>query len=233
MKKRIVFLMVFLIASSLSPAPIRAWEFVGDSLQPASLPASSQIVDQPIQTDFNGDGENESLVLQDGKASIMTGTQLRWQSPSGWTVHQASLGDLNQDGLTEAVLLVWRPFDPWPVDQWLPRGGRIADFHNGKGDSCHIILIGWRKDMFRERWAGSALAEPVKSFAVADMDRDGKEELITLDSTYAATPGAPAEALKVWEWNGFGFSLVSSVNGQFSELQVVKSNDGRIFLLTP
>jgi hypothetical protein len=233
MLKKVFLFCALLALLLLSPAPIRAWELVGDSLQPAGFPPLGQRIIYPSQTDFDGDGLNETLVLSDGQARIVTGTHLRWKSPPEWNVRQASLGDLNHDGSIEAVLLVWRPFRPWSVDRWLPSGGRINQFQNDKGESCHIVLIGWRKNMFRERWAGSALAEPVNTFAMADLNRDGLDELVTMDSTYAAFPSTPANTLKVWEWNGFGFSLVSSVEGLFSDLQVVRTSDKRVILLTP
>jgi hypothetical protein len=233
MTKKIILLLFILTILSLSPAPIRAWELVNESLQPAAVPATSRQVHLPLQTDFDGDGIMETLELSGGRATIMTRDGLRWQSPKEWNVLQASLGDLNHDGSTEAVLLVWRPFKPWPVDRWLPSGGRISQFHNAQGESCHLILIGWSRGMFRERWAGSALAEPVKSFSMADLNQDGKDELITLDTTYAAKPDDPANVLKVWEWNGFGFSLVSSINGLFNNLIAVHTQDGRVLLLTP
>jgi len=233
MDKKVIIFCALLALFVISPASIRGWELVGDNLRPARLPILSQRVPQPVQADFDGNMQDETLVLKNGQARIMTGTHLRWQSPTDWDIRQASLGDLNHDGLIEAVLLVWRPFRPWGVDRWLPHGGRIDQFQNAQGESCQIILIGWRKNMFRERWAGSALAEPVKAFAMADLNQDGLEELVTLDSIYSAAPSAPANALKVWEWNGFGFSIVSRVEGLFNDLQVVQTSDKHVILLTP
>jgi hypothetical protein len=233
MSKKILLLLIILIIPCLSPAPIHTWEFINESLQPAAVPATSQRVSTPVRSDFDGDGIMETLALRDGRASIRSNDQLRWQSPREWKVRQAWLGDLNHDGSIEAVLLVWRPFKPWPVDRWLPSGGRISQFHDAQGESCHFMLIGWSRGMFRERWAGSALAEPVKTFALADLNQDGKSELITLDTTYAAPADNPANALKVWEWNGFGFSLVSRIKGSFNSLMVVRTQDGRVLILAP
>jgi hypothetical protein len=99
--------------------------------------------------------------------------------------------------------------------------------------SCHIILIGWVEGQFRERWAGSALAAPVKSFAVADLTGEGKQLLVALESEYTDPLSAPARRLKIWEWNGFGFTLVSQKDGLFSYLSIVQAGDGRIFILVP
>ena len=143
------------------------------------------------------------------------------------------MADLNQDGLPEVVMLVWRPFKPWPVDTWLPHGGRIDNFHDSAGRSCHLILIGWTKNSYRERWAGSALAEPIETFAVADLADSGEQLLVTLESEYDDPPSAPARRLKVWEWNGFGFTVVSQIQGTFNQLAIARAGNGQLLILTP
>ena len=216
-----------------SPAPLRAWELRPSGLAPAYLPAGNLAALPPSSADFNRDGLPERLQLTSGRLTIFSSAGAVWQSPPGWTVLQAQITDLNQDGIPEATLLVWRPFRPWPVDRWLPYGGRIADFHDAGGNSCHIILIGWRGGAYGELWAGSALAEPVKSFAAADLNGDGVQELVTLEGNYADSPSAPARALKVWEWNGFGFSIVSGIEGSFDKLALVRANPGPVLILVP
>jgi hypothetical protein len=233
MRKRIFLALSFLALFTVSPASIRAWEPLGDSIQPVSMPASSRQLVQLEQTDFDGDGVAESMEIIDRRVWIKSGETIRWQSPPGWFVGQAALSDLNQDGAVEAVLLVWRPFKSWPVDRWLPYGGRIDEFKNAKGESCQIILIGWNREKFSERWAGSALAQPIKLFKLVDTNQDGFDELITLESTYETQAHLPANAIKVWEWNGFGFSLVSKLEGAFKDLLIVQASDQRILFLTP
>jgi hypothetical protein len=224
-----------------SPIPLRVWDLEPAGLTPAVLPTRTVPVEPATQVDFNRDGLAERLVLANGRLRIATDSGTVWESPSDWTVLQAGISDLNRDGKPEAVLLVWRPFHPWPVDQWLPHGGRIADFHDNEGNSCHIILIGWRDSQYREMWAGSALAEPVRSFAVADLNGDNLQELVTLEGSYAdfrlstwVFGGSTlARALKVWEWNGFGFSVVSSIAGTFDKLALVRAENGLILILSP
>lgn len=48
---------------------------------------------------------------------------------------------------------------------------------------------------------GSALFQPVSALTVLPGGT-----LATLETTYAA-PGAPARALSLWHWTGFGFRL--------------------------
>jgi hypothetical protein len=233
MFQRLLFCLGFAALLLVSPAPLRAWELKDSKLNPLALPPQTQIVQPTTSIDFDGDGTSETLALTSGQAVIQSDGQIRWQSPASWDVRQAQIADLNRDGLPEAVLLVWRPFKPWPVDTWLPHGGRIEGFHDAAGRSCHLILIGWGNGTFRERWAGSALAEPVKTFAVADLTGNGKQFLVTLDSSYADPLSAPARQLKVWEWNGFGFTVVSHLQGAFSQLAIAMDLSGQALILAP
>jgi hypothetical protein len=235
MLRKFIPLAVLTLAMLLqtSPIPLRVWGLGEAGLTQATLPTGTLPVGPPNQADFNRDGLPERLVLARGRLAIFSGDVSTWQSPPGWTVVQAGITDLDHDGAPEAALLVWRPFRPWPVDEWLPHGGRIAHFQNDDGDSCHIILIGWRGSQYGEVWAGSALAEPVRSFAVADLNGDNLQELVTLEGRYADSHYAPARALKVWEWNGFGFTVVSDIDGTFDKLVLVQADSGRILILVP
>lgn len=216
-----------------SPAPLRALNLEPDDLIPASIPAGNAPVTPVTQADLDGNGTPETLVLTGGRLFIFSGGETVWQSPQVWQIVQAAISDLNRDGKPEITLLLWRPFRPWPADQWLPNGGRIAEFHNAEGQSCHIILIGWTRGGYHELWAGSAMADPITSFAAADLDGNHAQELVALEGRYTDPKSAPARMLKVWEWNGFGFTVVSSIDGAFSKMTLVEANDGRILILVP
>jgi|SRR5688572_3794266 len=232
MPRRTSLLLAVAALALVTPVPIWAWELHDTALERVSVPSGAHIVAAETSADFDQDGLRETLTLTAGHAAIKTGDEVRWQSPEKWQIRQAQITDLNGDGSPEAALLVWRPFKPWPVDAWLPNGGRINDFHDSRGLSCHIILIGWYQDSFRERWAGSALAEPVNHFAVADLRGDGQQYLITLEGKYDDLPSTPSRNLKVWEWNGFGFTVVSTLPGSFSLMAIAQMQDGRILILS-
>jgi hypothetical protein len=234
MMLRRTFLLVSIAALMLvSPAPIRAWQLTNSELKAVPMPAEFHSVSPVMSADFDGDGQPETLTLANGHAAIHSVDLIRWQSPPTWLVQQAIIADLNHDGLPEVALLVWRQFKPWPVDKWLPAGGRIRNFHDSADRSCHIILIGWSQNAFRERWAGSALAQPVKNFAAADLTGNGEQLLVTLESEYDDSPSAPARNLKVWEWNGFGFTVVSQMQGSFGQLAIARAGNGQALILAP
>jgi hypothetical protein len=232
------FLLLAISALALvSPSPLQAWQWQDRTLQRVPIPAPLHPVAAATSADFDGDGRPESLALTAGRATIHTESQRRWQSPPAWQVAQAQISDLNRDGRPEATLLVWRPFKPWPVDTWLPHGGRIESFHDSSGFSCHLILIGWKQGAFREVWAGSAMADPVKRFAAADLAGDGLPYLVTLEGAYDDPPSAPSRRLSVWEWNGFGFSLVKELEDApaahaFRLMGIAQVEDRQVLILS-
>ena len=223
-------LFIFVLTSPILP---RAWQFGASGLELAQLPSNLQPVEALTTGDLNGNGLPERLSLSSSRASIYENEDLVWQSPPEWSISQAALTDLNQDGQLEATLLVWREFRPWPVDAWLPHGGRIASFHDSQNQSCHIILIGYSRGAYRELWAGSALADPIVSFAAADLDGDGVQELATLEGSYTTHRSGIAHILKIWRWNFFGFNAVSSIEGTFHQMALSIGSEGSLFVLTP
>ena len=229
-----VLLLLFIAASMLvSPTPIQARQLNDSGLRRVSIPLAVRLVAAETSADFDKDGIPERLSLTENGAAIQSQGQTRWQSPQPWQVKQALIGDLNRDGLPEAALLVWRPFKAWPVDAWLPNGGRIGSFHDSQGRSCHIVLIGWKQDAFREVWAGSAMADPVDRFAVADLTGNGQQYLVTLEGAYDDPPSAPARGLKVWEWNGFGFTVVNELEDAhaFSFMGIAQLDKRQVLIL--
>ena len=193
----LLFILSLVMLLQTSPVPLRALELGPGGLARVPFPIGAVPVEPLLKGDFNRSGSPESLDLSNGHLTIFSGNESVWQSPISWTVVQAEITDLNRDGTPEAALLVWRPFQAWPVDQWLPHGGRIADFHDDKGYSCHIILIGWRGSQYGELWAGSALAEPAKSFAAADLNADHFQELVTLEGTYTSPASSAGDSSRI------------------------------------
>lgn len=217
----------------VNPVSLHAYRLDSDRLVPASIPSGIEPLQITQSTDLDGNRIPEILALNGGILSIYSGAKLDWQSPAEWRIVQFAITDLNHDGQPEVTLLVWRSFHPWPVDQWLPRGGRIANFHDAQGQSCHMIMIGWRTNGYHELWAGSAMAEPITSFTAADLDGDNAQELVVLEGKYSDLRSAPARILKVWKWNGFGFTVVSSMTGKFDKLILVHDRISQDLILVP
>jgi hypothetical protein len=192
----------------IAPTQIHTGAWNHDRLAEVSVLPILQPEPVFMAADLDANGSIEALDLQDGSATIRQGDDILWRSPADWTVVDAQITDLNRDGDPEATLLLWRAFSPWPIDRYIAHPGRIDDFHDSAGQSCHMVLIGWLGEEFDEFWAGSAQVDPFSSFRAFDLNSDGSQELLALEGNYD-DPFPSIHALTVWEWNGFGFSLLS------------------------
>lgn len=219
-----------LALSLVSPSRINllAWKDGGFSTMP--FPPAPLFASAISSADLDGDGQAESLVLTEGIATILRGGNVLWSSPANWRVIQTSINDFNHDGQPEVALLLWRDFTPWPVDAYMLHPGQISDFHDGDNQSCHLILIGWRRQAFGEIWAGSALADPIVALIGADIEGDGRMELIALEGNYGGAREI-AQAITVWDWNGFGFTLRwRGLEGSLRALSAVRAEDDSLLL---
>jgi hypothetical protein len=192
-----------------------------------------RIISPNPPTGINFGGDQECLIYKKGSIKI-TDCQnetddIKWQTPQSWKVTEAISADLNRDGKNELVMVVWRPHKVWPIDSFLPSGGRIADFHDRSGMSCHLILVGWDGEKYRELWAGSSLVDPVFSIRADDVDNDGSQELVALEGKYDNKNNAGN--LTVWDWSGFGFRLRTRQPGHFSEYGIV-STDNNVLVIS-
>jgi hypothetical protein len=223
MPRSLLVLMVFvsLLTTFRSPPVLLLWErgeWITASPRPTHPPVPL------LEADLDSDGSMERIVSRDGQITILRNAARLWSTPPEWEVTLVQIADVNQDGQPEVVMAVWRPFKPWPVDAWLPHGGRITGFHDAQNRSCHIILWGWGGTRFRELWAGSAMAEPVLAFFAADWDADGRDELMTVETAYDLPTQGRAVAL--WKWNGFGFSLMNRWNTGFGRFVLLQDETG-------
>jgi hypothetical protein len=228
MPKKVLFLLsVVLLSTTFRTRLLEIrWSPVGWRMVP---PQPSRPILPTLEADLDSDGSIEQINLRDGRLSIDSRGRTLWTNPEDWRVKAAQIADLNRDGRPEMAMLVWRPFAPWPIDSWIPYGGRIAEFHDAENQSCHIILWGWAGDRYRELWAGSPLAEPLVSFYAADWNGDGLQELAAAETAYGRYPAVTAFSL--WRWNGFGFSLIDRLTAGIGEFRFIIDGDSRPVIL--
>jgi hypothetical protein len=147
-------------------------------------------------------------------------------APLGEVISSA-LADVTGDGRPEWVVLVWRPWQDWPIQDWVRAPSPISDFHDALGESCAVVLVDPRSG--HEIWAGSALPVALVAMEVGDVDGDGVDEVVTLEGEYAIGRDGPAQHLVVWSWGGFGFGLdwrSESINA--TELRLLRDTRGSI-----
>jgi hypothetical protein len=227
----LLLLIGFLTLLLVAPSHLALFSWDGQSLVevPDHLGELTIPIEPPV--DLDGNGQPETVNLEEGKVEILSDGQPMWNSPADWEVSEIEIADLNQDGTLEVALLVWRVFSSWPIDAYLPRPGRIQDFHDQDHRSCHLILIGWSRGAYRELWAGSALVDPISAISAIDINHDGLQEIVALESRYDAHV-LETNQITVWEWNGFGFTLLSrGPKGYFQSLNTVKISTGQSLLL--
>lgn len=152
----------------------------------------------------------ERIELKGGSLHVWrqvdTGWKLTFESPPEWQVQQFAFGDADEDGRPELIFSLWKNNGP-------DDGGQARS---------HPFVYGWRRGAFRPVWAGSALADPIREFALGDFKGEGPNELVVLEGNYADPQDAPARYVTVWRWNGWGYELLfRSLQGYYFSLDFV------------
>lgn len=140
------------------------------------------------QIDLTGDGkpetvrkEGERITIYEGTTS--TGSVAVWQSPAEWRVVDVALGDPNDDGRYEIMLAIWRK--------------------DGAGyERSQPYIVGYRGGVYDLLWGGRPVGDPIQELALADVDGDGIEELVVI----IEQADGLAQAVAVWQWQGWSFS---------------------------
>ncbi|MEI7553924.1 CapA family protein [Candidatus Chlorohelix sp.] len=155
---------------------------------------------------------DERLELKNGTLRVwrfglnISGWKLIWESKAGWQVEHFDFGDADEDGRPELM------FSMWKNDGW----DDVGQYRS------HPFVYGWRRDAFRPVWAGSALADPIREFALADLADDGGNELVALEGNYSDERTTPARYLTIWRWMGWGYELLyRSEVGNFTALSTL------------
>jgi hypothetical protein len=150
---------------------------------------------QSREFDLDGDGLPEKYLLNNGRITVLVGTHAIWRSPEDWWVDYFFLGDINNDGILELNLLVWKegsfgPFKPF----WVEEDTSVKN---------HLFIYRLEKDNFKPVWQSSNLARPNYWATLTDLNHDGENELIVIEGSYT-DPGV--RNVTIWKWNGWGFS---------------------------
>jgi hypothetical protein len=163
---------------------------------PAPLPAYR--LEKTHRYDIDNDGISEYYSLQDGVLTSYSGTITIWQSPQYWWVDDFFIGDANNDGMSDLNLLIWkagsfgsrRPF-------WITRDDTSI--------KSHLFIFKMFEGSFKPIWQSSNLDRPNYGSVLADINGDGKNELVVSEGNYTI-PGE--RRVSVWQWNGWGFTVI-------------------------
>jgi hypothetical protein len=155
--------------------------------------------------DLNANGSNETYTLNNGSITITEKGNLLWQSPKEWWIDSFDLGDLTHDEIIDLNLSVWKagnygsskPF--WVTE-------------NDQSIKNHFFVFNVTDRGVKPVWQSSNLAVPNCDFIIADIDTDGKMELITIEGEYSTGRTCSGTHRAVWKWNGWGFVNESRIS---------------------
>jgi poly-gamma-glutamate capsule biosynthesis protein CapA/YwtB (metallophosphatase superfamily) len=152
------------------------------------------------EIDLTGDDVPEQIQRQAGRVIVYQDGKEAWRSPENWQVVDLALGDPDQDGRQEMMMAFWRP----------DKNGLLRS---------HPFIVGYRGGTYHETWGGSGVSDPILELELGDVDGDGLQELVVLEQRKSGK-----EAVTVWDWHGWGFSLKwRSSEGNYSNLKLVQN----------
>ncbi|MBN1266717.1 MAG: hypothetical protein JXA25_14570 [Anaerolineales bacterium] len=214
----------------IQPGNVNAYAWSGDGLRRYDVYAAAAENSGTGFIDLNSDGVEERILLDGDCVNLVQGLENLWKNPADWEIIGALVSDMNQDSRDELVLLVRRPYEPLPIESYIPNPGPSSTFQDKDGYTYHIVLIGYEKDSFREVWAGSALARPLESILASDLNMDGWDELIGLEQDPTSERDGP-QTVSVWRWQGFNFTLLERKRFRFLQLAASIEMPERTMLL--
>jgi hypothetical protein len=173
------------LLARILPASRRGFTCQVDTCHPAQVPQEEQNgIFWSGAIDLTGDGRPEFVRRVGASVEVYQDGSLAWRSPSDWHVLDLALGDPNEDGRYELLL--------------------VLEQRGSQGETTsHPFVIGYRGGLYRQLWGGSPAADPLYEVEMGDLDGDGTTEVAILEACQDQT----TRCLTVWRWHGWGFRL--------------------------
>lgn len=158
--------------------------------------------------DLDGDGITEEYSLVDHCLTVREGEQDLWRSPRDWRVDNFALGDADNDGTINLVIILWKKGSFGSVKPfWLTR--EDVDYKN------HLFVYRLKNKTMKQVWCSSDLDRPIISLTIRDYEGDGLNELVVeegqyrkIDEEHYALDTNALVRTTVWRWDEWGFSLL-------------------------
>lgn len=170
--------------------------------------ASAQAAPTSIRIDLGADGRSEMVTLdsgQDPALIVRRGKRVLWRGvPARWKPWKLMVADVDGDGRQEIIVGVYKATHYFPQP------------HN-----C-LFIYGWDGKSVAPKWLGSTLSKPFTDFTFADLDRDGHEELVAVETTRDGR-----RSVAVYSWNGFGFTL-DWQRGAWQSARLITNERGQV-----
>jgi hypothetical protein len=233
-KFRCAPLMLICVLSLLAaqPAAVQSYAWSESGLERVLFRDAGKVSSPAGNLDLNKDGLPERVQAQAGMVSVQQGDQIVWASPAGWRVLKAQAADLNNDGEAELALLVSRLSQELPINDYVAVPWEHPAYTDEEGFTYHLILIGGAHEGVGELWAGSGLVRPMADIFTADLDGDGRSELVGVERALPGDSGG-CGAVSVWRWTGFTFSLLDRrFFHQMQQVNYVDTPDRGLLLIS-
>ena len=148
--------------------------------------------------DLDGDGTQEKAVLENGRVYFYHDGEVVWESEAEWQAENVVMADVDNDGVMEMVVSLWK---------WGKYGPNLPFWLEENEDDWgnHLFLYEWDGEEVKLAWGASTIDAPIREMAVADVDGDGKNELVVLEGDYEEAADELAQYVTTWKWSGWSF----------------------------
>ena len=187
----------------------------------------NRIISKQEEKDLDNDSIFENYNLENGKLIITENKKTIWQSPSNWWIDDFVIADSNNDGVLDINLSLWKAGNfgsskPFWIDE------------NEMSVKNHFFVLDFVDNKVKQIWCSSNLSNPNCEFKIADINNDGKNELIVIEGDYSQRPKYKCNGnyVAIWKWNNWGFfNEWRSAKGNYINLKIEKNDKGNYIVV--
>lgn len=187
----------------------------------------NRIISKQEEKDLDNDSIFENYNLENGKLIITENKKTIWQSPSNWWIDDFVIADSNNDGVLDINLSLWKAGNFGSSKPFW-----IAE--NEMSVKNHFFVLDFVDNKVKQIWCSSNLSNPNCEFKIADINNDGKNELIVIEGDYSQRPKYKCNGnyVAIWKWNNWGFfNEWRSTKGNYINLKIEKNDKGNYIVV--